>query len=163
MLKYSEFVELTESLDIDVGDIKRDSGLEMMSRLMLPESTHDSIRVLYNKHMDDNNLRLIKFKNDHGQIEYHIHNTAMMPGFKSGNISKLGFMSAAKMIHDDGTKELAAGNHLRFQSVDGSDQHAKYVAMIERLAAKSGRTVKHVGVLPITSAPFMQGETILVQ
>ena len=163
LLSYADFVELTESLDIDLGDIKRDSGLEMMAKFMLPEQSHDSVRVLYNKHMNDNNLRLIKFKNDEGQVEYHVHNNEMMPGFKSGNVSKLGFMSAAKMIHEDGMKELAAGNPLRFQSVEGSDQHAKYVAMIERLAAKAGRSVKHIGMQPITSAPFMQGETILVQ
>ena len=162
-LTYAEFVELTESFDIDVGEVKRDPGLEVMAKFMLPEESHDSVRVMYNHHMDANNLRLIKFKNGEGQIEYHIHNNEMMPGFKSGNVSKLGFMSAAKLIHDDGMKELAAGNPLRFQSVEGSDQHAKYVAMIERLAHKAGRSVKHIGMQPITSAPFMQGETILVQ
>ena len=162
-LTYADFVELTESLDIDVGEVKRDPSLEMMAKMMLPDESHDSARVMYNKHMNDNNLRLIKFKNPEGQVEYHVHNNQMMPGFKSGNVSKLGFMSVAKIIHDDGMKELEAGHPLRFQSVEGSDQHAKYVAMIDRLASKAGRTVKHIGMKPITSAPFLQGETILVQ
>jgi hypothetical protein len=113
--------------------------------------------------MDDNNLRLIKFKNQQGEVEYHIHNMTMMPGLKSDNVSKLGFMSIAKMIHQDGLKEIEKGNTLRFQSVEGSHQHAKYKSIIERIAKTAGKTVKHVGLKPITSAPFLRGETMLIE
>jgi hypothetical protein len=87
----------------------------------------------------------------------------MMPGLKSDNVSKLGFMSIAKMIHQDGLKEIEKGNTLRFQSVEGSHQHAKYKSIIERIAKTAGKTVKHAGLLPITSAPFLRGETMLIE
>lgn len=162
-LTFAEHSMITESLDLSIGLVQRDHDLERMVKTMLPSETHNSVQVMYNDHMNDNNLRLIKFKNPEGQIEYHIHNTSMMPGLKSGNVSKLGFMSVAKMIHDDGIKELAAGNPLRFQSVQGSPQHAKYVNVIERIAKKAGKQVNHIGVHPITSAPFLSGEVMLVQ
>lgn len=162
-LTFSEYCTITESIDLDVGQISRDVQLEQMVKQQLPAETHESVQVTYNQHMDNNNLRLIKFKNPLGQIEYHIHNTSMMPGLKSGNVSKLGFMSVAKMIHDDGAKEIAAGNPLRFQSVEGSPQHAKYVNVIERIAKKAGREVQHAGIHPITSAPFLRGEVMIVQ
>lgn len=162
-LTFSEYCTITESIDLDVGQISRDVQLEQMVKQQLPAETHESVQVTYNQHMDNNNLRLIKFKNPEGQIEYHIHNTSMMPGLKSGNVSKLGFMSVAKMIHDDGAKEIAAGNPLRFQSVEGSPQHAKYVNVIERIAKKAGREVQHAGIHPITSAPFLRGEVMIVQ
>lgn len=162
-LTFSEYCMITESIDLDVGQISRDVQLEQMVKQQLPAETHESVQVTYNQHMDNNNLRLIKFKNSMGQIEYHIHNTSMMPGLKSGNVSKLGFMSVAKMIHDDGAKEIAAGNPLRFQSVEGSPQHAKYVNVIDRIAKKAGREVQHAGIHPITSAPFLRGEVMIVQ
>lgn len=162
-LTFAEYCMITESIDLDVGQISRDVQLEQMVKQQLPAETHESVQVTYNQHMDNNNLRLIKFKNSLGQIEYHIHNISMMPGLKSGNVSKLGFMSVAKMIHDDGAKEIAAGNPLRFQSVEGSPQHAKYVNVIERIAKKAGREVQHAGIHPITSAPFLRGEVMIVQ
>lgn len=161
-LKFSEFAMISESLDLDIGDIQRDTALENAAKMSLPEEVHDTIRVLYNKHMNDNNLRLIKFKNTDGQIEYHVHNTEMQPGFKSNNVSKLGFMSVSKLIHDDGSNEIDNGNVLRFQSVEHSPQHAKYVNLIERIAKKAGKQVTHAGIQPITSAPFLRGEVILV-
>lgn len=162
-LSFSDYSMLVESLDLDVGEVKNDPGMERMAKSMLHPSMADSVSVTYNKHMDDNNLRLIKFKNPQGQVEYHIHNTTMMPGLKSDNVSKLGFMSIAKMIHQDGLKEIEKGNTLRFQSVEGSHQHAKYKSIIERIAKTAGKTVKHAGLLPITSAPFLRGETMLIE
>ena len=131
--------------------------------MLLPPESHDSLRVLYNQHMKDNDLRVIKFKNPEGHVEYHIHNMYMMPGFKSSNMSKLGFMSAAKLIHDDGSAELDRGNTLHFQGLEGSPQNAKYKAIIDRLAAKSGRKVTDAGIHPITTAPFLRGQTYLVE
>lgn len=162
-LSFAEYSMITESLDLDPGEIHRDHHTEMMARSLLDPVSHDSLRVIYNKHMDDNNLRLIKFENQKGEVEYHVHNTTMMPGLKSDNVSKLGFMSVAKIIHDDGAQEIAKGKTLRFQSVEGSPQHAKYKNIIERIAKKTGRVVKHMGMQPITSAPFLRGEVMLVE
>jgi proline racemase len=159
---FQEYVNLAESLDIEPGTIKRDSMLENMVKFSLNQSMHDSIQVLYNDHMDANGLRLIKFKNPEGQVEYHIHNNQVFPGTKSDNTSKLGFLSAAKIIYDDASKELGMGNPIRFQSIDGSHQHEKYSSMINRLASKHGKTVSNLGSIPLTSAPFIRGEAILV-
>lgn len=162
-LSFSEYSLVTESLNLELGDVHRDPQMETLAKMLLPPESHDSLRVLYNQHMKDNDLRVIKFKNPEGHVEYHIHNMYMMPGLKSSNMSKLGFMSAAKLIHDDGLAEIDRGNTLHFQGLDGSPQNAKYKAIIDRLASKAGRKVTDAGVHPITTAPFLRGQTYLVE
>jgi hypothetical protein len=162
-LSFSDYSLVTEALDLDIGDVKRDHQMETLAKMLLPTESHDSLRVLYNHHMKDNDLRVIKFKNPEGHVEYHIHNMQMMPGLKSSNVSKLGFMSAARLIHDDGLSELNQGNSLHFQGLEGSPQNAKYKNIIDRLAAKSGRKVTDAGIKPITTAPFLRGQTYLVE
>lgn len=162
-LSFSDYSIVTEALNLDIGDVHRDSHMETLAKMLLPQESHDTLRVLYNQHMKDNDLRVIKFKNPDGHIEYHIHNMQMMPGLKSSNISKLGFMSAAKLIHDDGLSELERGNTLHFQGLEGSHQNAKYKSMIDRLAERAGRRVIDAGVKPITTAPFLRGRTYLVE
>lgn len=162
-LSFSDYAIVTEALNLDIGDVQRDHQMETLAKMLLPKESHDSLRVLYNHHMKDNDLRVIKFKNPEGHVEYHIHNMQMMPGLKSSNVSKLGFMSAARLIHDDGLSELNQGNSLHFQGLEGSPQNAKYKNIIDRLAAKAGRKVTDAGIKPITTAPFLNGQTYLVE
>lgn len=162
-LSFTDYSMLIESLNLDIGEVKNDPELELIARSMLPKTISSTVSATYNKHMADNNLRLIKFQNEDGHIEYHIRNTKMMLAFKSDNVSKLGFMSVVKMIHHDALSELAKGNTIRFQSLKDSPQHAKYKSIIERIAKTAGKTVKHVGLKPITSAPFLRGETMLIE
>ena len=160
-LSYTEYSIITESLDSDVGEVKRDTDLETMAKFSLPSNVADSVQALYTDAMDDNNLRLIKLKNSDGDIEYHVHNQTMMSG-KSGNESKRGFLHALKIIHDDAKDELAKGNRIILQSLS-NDQHSKYKLLAHRIAIRNGRTVKNGGLKPFTSNPFVKGPTLVIE
>lgn len=160
---FREYRQLTESLDLDVGQIKRDSQMEEFAKMMLPEELHDSVRVYYNKHMHDSDLRLIRFKAPDGNIEYHIHNHSVFPGMKSDNTSKLGLLSTIKIMHDDASKELAAGNDIKLQTNDGSQHFDKFKVIAKKLANAAGKKVVDAGVHPLTTAPFMRGPVLLIK
>jgi hypothetical protein len=163
MLTYKEFASINESLNMDVGKVHRDHPLEMLAKLMLPETSHPTVMSMYNDHMDKNDLRILKFKNNNGHIEYHIHSNSVFPGTKSTNESKLGFMSAVKLIHHDASTELEKGNPIALQSIEGSHQYEKYKEIASRLATKAGKTVKDVGIHPLSSAPFLRGPMLVVE
>lgn len=162
-LTFSEYRELTESLDLDVGEVKRDHDMEQFAQMMVSPDAESSVRVLYNKHMHDNDLRVIKFKSDDDSIEYHIHNHGVMPGAKSGNTSKLGLLSCIKIMHDDAKKELEAGNTIKLQTNLGSPHFEKFKVIAKKLADAAGKQVVDGGIKPITTAPFMKGPVLLIK
>jgi len=159
---YAEISELRESLDSSEEAVHRDSDLEQMAKYSVPSDLSKHVKVMYTDDMDKNNLRLIKLQNHEGHIEYHIHNQSVMFG-KSGNESKLGFISTLKLIHNDGAAELASGKKIVLQTLPGSPQHAKFHFIANRLAAKAGKTVRDGGIKPFTSNPHVQGPTIVIE
>lgn len=162
-LKFSEFQILQEALDSDLGDIHRDEPLENLAKMALEPESRDSVRVMYNNHMLNNDIRVIKFKNTSGHVEYHVHSNSTFPGAKASNESNRGFLSAVKLIHDDGLKELSAGNPVALHSVAGSDQYPKYKAIATRLAQKANRAVHELGNRPLSSMPFFEGPVLLIK
>jgi hypothetical protein len=161
ILRFCEYTELLESLDLDVGTLNRDKQLEEFAKFSLPEESHDSIRAYYNQHMDATNLRLIKFEHPEGTVEYHLHSNELMPGTKSTNPSKKAFLSALKILHDDAKNEVDAGKSVKIQTMS-KDQFAKYHMIASRLAKSAGRTVTDAGFQPLTTAPFMKGFTLTI-
>jgi hypothetical protein len=163
MLSFTDYNVLMESLDRPAGELYRDTQLEPWVQMMLPEKSHDSVRVVYTADMENNGLRLIKFKNKAGHVEYHIHNTGAWPGTSPVMVTPKGFMDTVKIIHDDALGELNAGNKVALQSIEGSSQHAKYTAIAHRLARRSGRKVRDLGIKPISSYPGLKGPMLLIE
>ena len=161
-LSYHDYSAIVESLDSNAGEVKRDEDLEMMAKFSLPSNLADSVKVMYNDDMDKNNLRLVKLQNHEGNTEYHIHNTTMMSG-KSGNQSKLGFLGALKIMHNDALGELAQGKKVVLQTLAGSDQYEKYKLIANRLANRAGKKVHEGGLKPFVSNPFLKGPTLIIE
>lgn len=160
---YKEFLIL-ESLDIDPGPVYRDRDMEEFAKFALPESTHPSIRVFYNDHMNQfgvSDIRLLKFEHPVGNVEYHIHSNITMPGEKSGNTSKLALLSAIKILHDDAKSELNQNKKIVIQTIF-DDQYKRYLYIAKRLAGAAGKTVTELGQKPLTTAPFMKAHTLTV-
>lgn len=164
MFTYTEFTYIFESFDEKQDTLMRDYSMEQMAKFSLPEESHDSLRVFYTNDMNDHDLRVIKFNNPRGEVEYHLQNLNHYSHIAPApSESSRGVLSAMKTIYHDSRKEIESGGKVFLQTLAGSHLHDKIKSIAQRLASKHGRTVIDKGVMPITTAPFLQGPAIVIE
>jgi len=163
MLKFSEYKYLIEAINTVPPEILRDAGMEHMIKGGMPDESHDSIKVSYTPEMDDNWLRLIQFKNEHGYTEFHIHNYSTGPGKSIEHPSTRTFLNTLNLLHHEAKKVIEQGGKVFLQSAEHTGQHQTYKTIANKLAGRSGKTVKDLGKLPITTAPWLKGEAMLIE
>jgi hypothetical protein len=164
MFTYSEFSYLFESFDEKLDPIKRDYELEQMAKFSVPEESQDSVKVFYTDSMDNNGLRVIKFSNPRNEIEYHIHKADhLYDGKPAPSESNKSALSAMKLVYHDSKKEIDNNRKIFLQSLEGAELHDKFKSIANRLAAKHGKTVKDLGIMPITTAPFLHGPALIIE
>lgn len=161
-VSYKEFCFVEESVNVDVGQVHRDEALETFAKFSLPDHLHSSVQALYNDKMDKTSLRVIKFNNNEGRVEYHLHSYEVHPFSKSNNESKESFQHALKLIHDDAKSELDSGREIHLQTMEGSERVKSIKAIAQRLASRSNAEFTDAGLKPLTTAPFLSGNAYII-
>ena len=134
-----------------------------MAKMSLPKSIGDTVQVMHTPDMEKNNLRLLKLHNADGNVEYHIHNTTLPFGGKSDNVNPRGFLDTLALMHSDAKKELESGRKIVLQTLPDDENFHKFKIFAHRLSLRHGRTVKDIGMTPITSFPAIKGPTLVIE
>lgn len=163
IMGFDEFNLLIEAFNTNVTDVQRDHNLESFVKMMIPDEHHDSVRVLYSPEMHKSELRVIRFSNDRGQMEYHVHSNVLLPGTKSSNTSPRAFLHAVSIIQSDAKDAIDSGKDIALQTIVGSQQHQKYQLIANQIAARHNKRVYDGGIHPLTSLPFMSGKVLVIK
>lgn len=135
-------------------EIHHDKELENKLNFLLKDRVHSGhTAALYSDHMNQHNLKVLRFLNKDNEIEYCLHNDNHHPGSRLNpeEQNKTAALHAMKIINDDSFFYLSHGRKIKIQSAN-IDQHNLYKKFAKHLIRhKDDRKITDVGKTPSLS------------